>query len=54
MGFEVLQSVICKYNYPLHKNLELKAITSSIFYQFFIFSPNDNPSKTMKKFFYVI
>ena len=34
-------------------NTYLKLV-SAIFYQIFIFSPNDSPSKTMKKFFYFI
>ena len=29
-------------------------VMSSIFYQIFIFSPNDNPSKTMKSVFYAL
>ena len=29
-------------------------LVSAIFYQIFIFSPNDSPSKTMKSVFYVI
>ena len=29
-------------------------LVSAIFYQFFIFSPNDNPPKTMKNVFYFI
>ena len=33
------------------KNLKL---VSAIFYQIFIFSPNDSPSKTMKNVFYFI
>ena len=34
---------------------ELKAcVVFAIFYQIFIFSPNDNPSKAMKNVFYFI
>ena len=29
-------------------------LVSAIFYQFFIFSPNDSPSKTMESVFYFI
>ena len=29
-------------------------LVSSIFYQIFIFSPNESPSKTMKRIFYFI
>ena len=29
-------------------------LVSAIFYQIFIFSPNDSPSKTMKSVFYFI
>ena len=31
--------------------LKILKLVSTIFYQFFIFSPNDNPSKTGKKCF---
>ena len=31
MGYQVLQSVICKYNYPPHKNSGLKLNKYSIF-----------------------
>ena len=34
-------------------NSQLK-LASAIFYQFFIFSPNDSPSKTIKSVFYFI
>ena len=34
--------------------LVLKKLVSAIFYQIFIFSPNDSPSKTMKSAFYFI
>ena len=40
----VLKKVLMKY---------LKLV-SAIFYQIFIFSPNDSPSKTMKNAFYFI
>ena len=32
----------------------LLKLVSTIFYQIFIFSPNDSPSKTMKNVFYFI
>ena len=42
------------YNFKFYSNLNLK-LESAIFYQFFIFSPNDTPSKmffiSSKKFF---
>ena len=30
MGYQVLQSVICKYNYPPHKNSGLRLNTNKI------------------------
>ena len=36
-----------------HTDLNLKTV-SAIFYQIFIFSPNDSPLKTMKNVFYFI
>ena len=38
---------------PSYLNIYLKLV-SAIFYQFFIFSPNDSPLKTMKNVFYFI
>ena len=44
----------CFYCFVLaFSDLSLKLV-SAIFYQIFIFSPNDNPSKTMKNVFYFI
>ena len=37
-----------------HSKPCLLKLASAIFYQIFIFSPNDNPSKTMKNVFYFI
>ena len=41
------------YNF-LWYNFEKLKLVSAIFYQFFIFSPNDSPLKTMKNVFYFI
>ena len=46
-GFE-FQPNVCNRCYDLLK------LVSAIFYQFFIFSPNDSPSKTMKNVLYFI
>ena len=38
----------------LKPHLSLLKLVSAIFYQIFIFTPNDSPSKTMKNAFYFI
>ena len=51
-----------KWQFVLISNASLKSDTpvnllklvSAIFYQFFVFSSNDSPSKTMKRIFYFI
>ena len=45
------QSCLCKIIIILNDNLKL---VSAIFYQIFVFPPNDSPSKTMKTVFYFI
>ena len=41
------------HDYSRHWNSGLKLVSAN-FYQIFIFSPNDSPSKTMKNVFYFI
>ena len=51
----VLGKRVIFLKYALTSNdLNLKLIVSAIFYQIFIFSPNDSLSKTMKNVFYFI
>ena len=48
---------IVKSNESLAQKKKLRSrlkLLSTIFYQIFIFSPNDSPSKTMKNVFYFI
>ena len=39
---------------PIYYSSRSLKLVSAIFYQIFIFSPNDSPSKTMKNVFYFI
>ena len=43
-----------KHSLPLHKTNSKLKLVSAIFYQIFIFSPNDSPLKTMKSVLYFI
>ena len=48
--FFVLRPILFKL-LPIYSQLKL---VSAVFYQIFIFSPNDRPSKTMKSVFYFV
>ena len=44
---------VCCYEIPENNAFHLKLVSAN-FYQIFIFSSNDSPSKTMKKDFYFV
>ena len=56
LQIKILEQIIRPQNIYLNKLLisQVLKLVSAIFYEFFIFLPNDSPSKTVKNVFYFI
>ena len=56
LQIKILEQIIRPQNIYLNKLLisQVLKLVSAIFYEFFIFLPNDSPSKTVRNVFYFI
>ena len=54
-NLNLAKELTCKTQFLQHvPSSNYLKLVSTIFYQIFIFSPNDSPSKTMKNVFFIV